>query len=340
MSVAYAAVWVLVGSGILASGLAKLPPRRHDATRAALAGHGLVLPGALIRAASAAEVVAGAGLLATRGVVVLTCAAAAVAMMACYTLLVARLLRAGGSGGCGCHGERTGRLSWHTLLRNGILVLLAAVVLVRAAHGEHLAQLLGRLDALGRTGAVAAGLAPTLLLVAGLARRARSAAYVAPVAPISVAPLPAEPGDYVRWPVPDAPLHDAAGRRLSLRDLCRHGARLLLVVDAGRAGDAEPATGWLAAASAWEPTVVAAVVVSGPGDEASRASLPAPTYRDRTGAAAVMLGVSVLPSAVLLGADGYLAAGPAAGRTEVDELIAIIGDELASAAGPPVAASP
>ncbi|GAA3673671.1 hypothetical protein GCM10022237_36590 [Nocardioides ginsengisoli] len=290
---------------LLASGLAKLPRARAATTADALAAGGLPLPVVLVRTAAAVEVLLAVGLLAAGTAMAVVVGIAVLALLAGYTAVLVRVWRSGSDGGCGCHGQAGGRVSRWTLARNGLLLAGAVVVLAARSPGV-----------VGVVGAMVVAVAAVLLVVAlpGPAR--------APVVPVE--PLVAAPGDYVRWPVPDAPLVDAAGARLSLRDLCRDGARVLVVVDGRRAVPPE-VDAWLArvavGAAIVRPVVVAAFVARpGRGNGTD-------TFADPTGVVARMLG-GLLPSVTVLGADGWLAGGPAGGVAAADRLVGDLVGEL------------
>lgn len=326
MSGLSSAAWLAVGAYVVASGTAKLPPRRAEETRAALARQGRIVSPASVRGAAVAEVAFGLGVLLGSGRVGTISAGGLVVLLGGYTVLVAQMLRSGAESGCGCHGDRGGRTTTWTLARNVALTTCAVLVLARSLHGDDLPSLLGALVPPLLGPVVLAGSAPAVVLLAHLVLRAREG--VVPAAPsVHVEPLPADPDDYVRWPIPPAPLYDVSGRRLSLPDLSRHGARLLLLLDAESTGRSELVLDWLATTTSWEPQVTPAVLVVAP-EGFDDVRLPAPTFQDRTGAALAMLGSPALPAAVLLGADGWLAGGPAAGGDGVTALIDLVSEEL------------
>lgn len=336
MTAAGATAWLLTASILLVSGLAKLPSRRVEETRAALLAHGFAPAPQTIRTAAVVETLLGTGLLLGRGTVVVVSASLALLLFLAYTLLVLRMLGSGTRSGCGCHGQRGGQTSWRTLLRNLALVTLAGLVVALALQGRHLGDLLGSLEPPTTLLAVLVALVPALVLVGRLVRGSSANPVAGERPPFSIAPLPAEPGDYLRLPVPDAPLRDREGHRLSLRDLCRHAAHLLVVVDGVDVQPTDPAVSrWLAQAESWAPNVVAAVLVTGPDAAEVLERTPSTGYTDHTGAAALMLGAQRAPSVVLLGADGWLAAGPASGPSAVDDLMEAIAAELGAPDGLP-----
>jgi hypothetical protein len=312
-----------LGAVLLASGVAKLPRPRAATTAGALAAGGLRVTVPLVRAAAVVEVLLAVVLVGATGTTAAVAAGSVLVLLAGYTAVLVRVRGSGSDHGCACHGQAGGRVSGRTFARNAVLASGAAWVMA-----DRLAAVpVGARWALVVATAVAAVAA--VLVVARMPRRAddRSAAPVVPVEPLA-----ADPSDYVRWPVPAGPLLDGAGESVSLRDLCHEGARLVVVVDGRRA--VPPAVdGWLRRVAADAPVVRPAVVVAyqGPGG-LDRRDLPtdADVLADPPGVVAAMLG-GLLPSVTILGADGWLAGGPAGGLAAAERLVADLVAELAAA---------
>ena len=319
-----------LSSTLLVSGLGKLPRARAATTSRALAQSGLRASPYAVRAAAGVEIALAAGLVATTGAAAVAVAVAVLLMLTGYTVVLGPAGGAGGPAGGGCPGgDGAGATGWpgppNGALLAGTVLLLAGVF--RGGSTRHWAAE----HAAGQVVLLAAVIlvAVTVALARGvLATPARHEAEV-----VAIEPLPAAPGDYVRWPVPAAPLLDATGGRLSLRDLVRVGARLVVVVD-GRQGTAPDVHRWLTRAAQRASVIRPALVVAHAGPpELSSWERPAESdiFADPPGVVASMLGRGVLPSVTLLGADGWLAGGPASGAVAAEQLLADLEAELAIA---------
>jgi putative oxidoreductase len=118
----------ILGSLFLLAGLSKLPRRREFADaveRYQLLPHRLVQP--VARLVPVAELLAGAALLLGLGLQIV--AALVALMLAAFTVAVSTALLRGREIDCGCFsGVSPTRITWLTVGRNGVLLLLAALL--------------------------------------------------------------------------------------------------------------------------------------------------------------------------------------------------------------------
>jgi uncharacterized membrane protein YphA (DoxX/SURF4 family) len=120
----YAAA-LLLAAIFASAGAAKL--RRADVTERTFRAFGLAAPRTLARTVPLVELGLAAGLVVVPG----WAAAAALAVLAAFTTVLVRAMRAGVDVGCGCFGtSRREPVSFVELVRNGLLALAAAVALL------------------------------------------------------------------------------------------------------------------------------------------------------------------------------------------------------------------
>ena len=306
---------------LLTSGVAKL--RDPRATRDAFTA--LRVPGALPVDLGAAalpwvEIAAAALLLVSPPGWLVPVAVVAVLLMLAYTGLVARALTFDDPVTCSCFGS-IGRheVGATTLVRNVLLTGFAGVALWVAADDGSVPAALGALDHAGwwTLAATAAAVAVAVLVVG---------------APPAVPSEPAndeEPLDYERQAIPYGALTVTGGRTVSLSELSARQARLLVVLNPG----CGPCVRTAEKLDDWAARLAPAVgVVALYPDEASAAA--ATEHATELAAWEPELNVRRVfsvgaPSAILLGADGYLAGGPVGGEDEVAELVAEVAAQLA-----------
>jgi len=125
---------------------------------------------------------------------------------------------------------------------------------------------------------------------------------------------------YVRVPTPPVQLQRPDGSKFDLRGEAGQGALILFFPHELTTGEIERVRSLLTAASL--PTYQVSGTASGVGD--GQAKLLA----DPDGSASSALGCDEAPAVVLVGADGYLAGGPAVGETEIAELAHDIRSQL------------
>ncbi len=305
------------------SGLAKLrDPRATEDAFVALRVPRLIPRRLAARALPWAELVAAALLLVTPAGWLVPVAIGVLLLMLAYTLLIGRALTFEEPVACSCFGS----LGRHevdplTLARNLMLSFLTVVVVWLANDGGSVPALVGDLDAAGWWAILAAVAAA---LVIGLVVGGPSATNDR-VDPSTGGQML----DYQRQAIPYGVLTVAGGQTLTLRDLVRAQACLLVVLDPNCGPcvrTAEKLDEW---AVALAPAVgIRAVYPEWAGD------LTDPGHS--TDLIAIEPEANVrhvfsvgTPAAVLLGADLMLAGGPVAGERKVAAFVDDILAELA-----------
>lgn len=285
----------------------------------------------LVRVHPLVEIGLGVGLLVLGGGPGAVVAFAALVLMLAYTWLVWRTLRSGRQAQCACFGARA-TVTRRTLARNSWLAMVA-ILAVPAAWSQ---PILG-----GVVAGLASGGVEPLSGVAAAVLTAVTALLVAASSQGSDAPAPglseggetsaaaaAELGDYLRERTPAILVTQADRSRLSLRELSRSRAVLLLCVSERCSGCSEV----IAHAPQWRSRLEALEirVLTQTAPELSRlTSLTSPqTLHDPDDDVGHALGLLGRPAAVLLGADGMLAGGPVAGFTAIEDLVRQIQDQL------------
>lgn len=251
-------------------------------------------------------------------------AALTLALMLAYTALVARALGFDEPVTCSCFGS-IGRhdVDRTTLARNVLLSVLAAIVLWLALDGGSTPAALGDLDVAGwyALAAAVAAAAVAVLVVGGSGAPGR--------------PADAELLDYDRQAIPFGALTLPDGRATTLSELSSSQARLLVVLNPGCGGCIRTAE----KLDAWAAQLAPAVgVVALYPDEQS--AVAATEHAAELAAWEPELNVRRVfsvgtPSAVLLGADGFLAGGPVAGEKDVaafvDEVLEAVAEQPSAA---------
>lgn len=254
---------------------------------------------------------------------------AALVLMLIYLVLIVRALGFGEPVDCGCFGELgMGEVTRATAVRNGLLVLMAALGLVAAVAD-------GRAP-LARWGHASIGDGAWLGMVvmtgalAVLIRGGSGPASVSSAdrdASVAEADHPEEGLDYVRAPTPYAMLQGPEGNEIPVREIGRRQATLLVFVRAHCAPchrTLEQVPGWT---QRLHPVVgVRPVFTSSSPDELTDATpvvsaVAEQALFDPEARLLRMLGVSQTPSAVLLGVDDLLAGGPVAGENAVQAFV-------------------
>lgn len=274
-----------------------------------------------------AEVVLAVGLIALPSSWAAVAAAGTTVLFCSYTWLIVRAWRAPVDADCHCFGSlATGRVTGWTVLRNALLVALSLAAIADAVGA---APVLLRLADVGVLAWVC-GAALVGLLVFTIVHEPADA----------VGPGASEFDDeeYVRLPIPYSRVTTAAGDQVTLRQLARQGAQLLVHVSAtcGACRSViEALPGWQASM----PEVrVRPVVWEGGAQPSSFGPLAEHVLVDTDNAMSV-LEMHGTPSAVLLGADGLVAGGPVAGSGAIAELVEGMIEQLEEARGPVATAS-
>ncbi|WP_404430600.1 hypothetical protein LG299_12220 [Microbacterium lacus] len=311
----------IVAVVVIASGIAKL---RHPDD---LEGwRRLGVPAAvrrdwLVKLHPWAEIALGVALLVLGGVLGVLAGLAAVALMVAYVWLVARALRASPDAECACFGEST-PVTRATVVRNVWLLLVALVALmglwqapllggvVLAADAEAWAWMLG-----------AAVVAVTVALVLWRAPVASAGAVTVGDAAAVEAASDGEELDYIRVRTPAVPVTMANGTTVNLRDLAAQKPILLLAVSATCAACAPV----IELAPQWRlelPELDVRLLVRMAPERGALVETTEPqSLHDPMNYVQGSIADWRTPSAVLLGADGFLAGGPATGLEAIEELV-------------------
>lgn len=323
-----ALVLVLTLSAVLlTSGVAKLRDAR--ATQDAFVA--LRVPSVLPAGPSAAalpwvEIVLAVLLLVSPTAVAWLPAAAVLLLMLVYTALIARALRFEEPVSCSCFGSIGSHdVGPRTLARNVLLSALAALVLWYVADGGSAPAAFGELGAAGWWALLATASAVAVALLV---------AAPAPGSSDRPSDVDAELLDYERQPIPYGVLRRLDGRTLTLNEAAATQARLLIVLNANCGPcvrTAEQVDAW---AQRLSPVIGVIVVYAdeaaavGQVGHSSDLSTWEPDWNVRRVFALAP------PSAVLLGADGFLAGGPVSGEREVFELVDAVLAEISGVEEP------
>lgn len=313
-----------------------------------------------------AETALAAALLLTSGPWLSAAAAAAALLFAGFTVVVLRGTRAPDPASCGCFGVlSTAPVSWRTVVRNAAFTLTAVLALVLSLTGFH-GPVLALPASVLAAAAVPVVLALVTLWSEGAGRSPAGAHDVARVPPLpahlrgggaaaSSSPGAAEPGsaergsraapgshpspesteerteelDYERLPIPWAGLQDAVGNAVTLRGLAATRARALVAVSSTCGWCAPVLDRLTALGDGAGPVALHAVVSQRQELERIPEVLRETALLDAHGDLSAVFEHPGTPWAVVLGADGLLAGGPAAGAGPVLELL----EELAERFG-------
>lgn len=285
-----------------------------------------VLPSWLARAIPGLELVLAVGLLSPWVPVFTAAATATLVLVLVYWALIARGLTITPRPSCGCFGEVDQPISGRTLLRNTLLVVAAGGALALAGSGRSVWTVAAQATAgdwWWLAGAVLAGAVAVLVLGASGATASDAADAGPSRAPertaAAVAPTE-DDADYVRVPTPELLLHDRESGPVTLLELSRTRAQLLVFVNCYCASTKDV----VADLPGWQdrlPLVDVRMVFSVPIVEKFVPTTPPRTLVDHRGIAWRALELAGSPNAVLLGVDGYLAGGPVSGPDDVRAFI-------------------
>ncbi|MDT0186481.1 hypothetical protein Q9S36_40485 [Microbacterium sp. ARD31] len=269
------------------------------------------------------EVALGLAIAVVGGAPALVAALAAAALMAAYTWLVVRAVREEKDASCACFGARK-RVTKVTIVRN---VWLTALAVVTSASSWTTPLIGGPLrEAIGEGpwvfGLVVAAITTALILWP-------ERGFEVPPANLRVsAGEDGEDGDYVRTRTPAVPVTFADGRVENLRTLAARKPILLLSVSPTCA----PCAPVIEKVGFWRdllPEVdVRLLLAAAPEDSALIETAEPQSLHDPDGYARQSLDIPSTPTAVLLGADGLLAGGPAVGADDIDDFVADIYESL------------
>lgn len=253
-------------------------------------------------------------------------ALAAVALMAAYTVLIARVASRSTAASCACFGTRK-RVNGVTVARNAWLTALAvgaaAVIWATPLFGG---ALVAGLPELGWLIALAVGAVTTAFILWPETRHDEAVAVPAE-ADVPVVSAAEDDLEYIRSRTPAVPVTLADGTSSTLRALTQTRPVLLLAVSSV-CGACETVLERRETYRRLMPEVDVRLVLTEP--TTSRwAELEEPqSLHDDADYVGESLGYRGTPSAVLLGADGLLAGGPVTGDRAVDRFFDDIYESL------------
>ncbi|KGN34686.1 methylamine utilization protein MauE [Knoellia sinensis KCTC 19936] len=299
-----------------------------------------LLPAPLARSIPYIEFALALGLLTPWQPVFGAAAVGTLVLVIAYWLLIARGLTISPRPECGCFGEvGDQRITGRTLARNTLLVAAAAAAVALAASGGSVWSLLreaGRSDWLWLALAVAASALTALVVGRGRSPETVAVAGHAPVATPAAAGAAHEDDvdedDYIRTSTPDLlltrPGVEPDSGPITLHELSAKRAQLLVFVNcycASTTTAVENVREWQRAMPMIDVHLVFSVPIVGTFVD----TVPPGTLLDHAGVTWRGMGLTSLsPSAVLLGADGYLAGGPVEGADDVAAFVEEIAEAL------------
>lgn len=324
--------WVvapLVLAAVLAvSGLAK----RGDTAATLAAMQSLQVPERLrtpliAQALPWAELALAGGLLVAPGWLFVLVALATLGLTVAYLVLVVTALRRPEEAECGCFGDlASSRVTWRTAGRNAVLVVAALATLLGAVAAGSTLAVLASMDADGWLWLAAVAAVAALLF--SFAEPAESTPEVAPAEDSD------QTADYQRVPIPFAGLVTAEGTRVTLRELARTKARLLLFLSPTCGACTQVAR----ELPTWAERLDAVVAVHPVFRQRTPASeqfvgdaLARSLFQDEDASTEKVFEVRGTPSAVLLGADGLVAGGPVTGSQAISDFVDDILAQLSEA---------
>ncbi len=246
-------------------------------------------------------------------------AAAAALLLLVFIAGMANALRLGRQPDCGClGGYRPAQIGSSTLIRNGVLVLIAGLVAV-SGPGPSLDQWLAS-HSVGVVVLVAALiLAAAASLMLGAANTSSAPRDITAQRPPEQQMLTA--GD----PAPDFSASDAAGEPRTLLSLRAAGRPIVFVFGNSSCGSC---LNVFADLGRWQPTLAdrLSIVLVGSGDaEQIRAVCDqygiTQALVDSEGAVSQAYGMRATPSAFVVTAEGIIDSGPAVGQDAIEDLI-------------------
>jgi hypothetical protein len=316
---------LLLALVLVSAGIGKLRGPRRGA--AGLTSLGVPAPFAVPAVAAAhpwVEIALAVLLTLGTGVLGILGAAASLALMATYLLLVVNVLRRGEDVDCDCFGAfGQSQVTRSTVGRNAWYVVLAGLSLWAHLDDSGPLHAMPRMGA-GGWGWLAAVLASgvTVLLTVGPTERTPGRA--------AGVDDDAELEDYLRTPTPAVPVTLSDGSVRSLRALSATRPQLLLFVSTTCGlchRIIERAPEWREALPMLDVRLV--YVMPRPGDDQTvDENADELTVYDPERWAHDTLGLQGTPSAVALGVDGLLAGGPVAGPDDVETFVADLTAEL------------
>jgi len=269
-----------------------------------------------------AEIVLGVALLVTRGTLLVMATVLVALVFAAYWVLIARAMSFDPPVSCSCFGRLGGhRVDWSTLARNTLLLGLAVLAVAAAVRGV---DVLGGLADYTRADWTWLALTLVVGTLAWLVARGETdevATYDEDLDQL----------DYEREPIPYGFVESADGERWTLRELARAQARLLVLLNPG-CGPCDRIGGRLGgwAEQLGNTVVVHAVYSVALNGQPKLVHGTDTTLFEPDANVTRVLGGRGAPTAVLLGADGYLAGGPVSGEGPIMEMVDEVLSILAS----------
>lgn len=318
---------LILAAVLIASGAAKLRhPDDLDGWRE-LGVPGPLRQGWLLRLHPWGEILLGLALAFLGGVLGVAAGVVAIILMGAYTALIVAALRRTPDASCACFGEQAPVTGW-TVARNVWLTVVA----VATTCTIWAAPLLG-----GAVRAAAGSwwwvlaLVVAALTVFVIMRREPAAAAAAPTAPAQ--PVTAgDDLDYIRIRTPAVPVTLADGTVVSLRNLAERRPILLLAVSE-TCGTCTPVIESIDRYRELLPEVdVRFLLMRAPEDsELTSTTEPQTLHDPKQYVAGSLMDVLRTPTAILVGADGWLAGGPETGAEPIEAFVQDIYESLHSA---------
>jgi hypothetical protein len=257
-------------------------------------------------------------------------ALAALALMAAYLFLVVRTWRRGQDASCACFGARK-QITGATVIRNAWLTLIALVTVATIWTNPLLGGALVALTPQAWLWLAAVAMAVLTAILVMWSDAAGSPQPAVQLSDDSAAFAHVGMGeelDYIRVRTPAVPVTLADGSVVSLRALAARKPILLLAVSpmCGSCADV------LARVPEWRPMLpevdIRLLTTFPPGNPKTTELTEPQSLHDPDGHVRESIADWRTPSAVLLGADGMLAGGPAEGFAAIDEFVADIYESL------------
>jgi hypothetical protein len=288
---------LLVSAGVLiTSGALKIAAPAVAQERRFLASAGLPnTPTWLLRAHPLAEVALGTSLLLFSGQPLQLVTLFVVGLFGFYLALVVRVWLTDEVVSCACFGQALDQeVGLRVALRNAMLLGFGVLAAVSSWTGPTLRTMWAPASSWWLVGVLAVLVLGWLML--------------------PIAPKEDELGDYLRSPIPGALVQAAEGHAVTLVELARLKAQLLLFLSKG-CGSCDAIYAQIPEWRRRMPTVEVRIVIMGtPHPSFAEWTQANPnTLFDVKGEAKRTLAIRGTPSAVLLGADGLLAGGPVVG---------------------------
>ena len=322
-----AAAPLMLAGVLIASGTAKLFRPEDAAAWEELGIPPVLRQRWLIRLHPWAEVLLALALLVFGGVLGLLAAMVAVLLFGAYLVLVWRRRLDAEGASCNCFGARQ-PITGLTIVRNAWFLLLA---ILSAAVNWTTPLLGGPVAALAGDWGWMLALAASAVTVALILWHPAPAAAPEPGVPVvggSAQIVDAEPGEYIRTRTPAVPVQLADGRTVNLRELAARGPMLLLAVKEG----CSSCTRVIAAVPRWRELLpelsVRFLLWPAPENSALTETAEPQSLHDPHMYVQGSIADWATPSAVLIGADGYLAGGPVSGFDAIASFIDDIYESL------------